>query len=238
MPNYKKRQNINFCPNQHPLPHRQDKTSLCPHISTQWDIISQSEVRICFGPLPTRGPSERNHQIFDSLLDFALTKQSVVRMLMSSSVSPSSHSSTSVVLVIGDLSKYISKVAYKLVLLTKCEEKTVPTTQLTQGYQSCCQPSFQLSTLRTSYPSPLGSNVCAALSLWNYVHSRSTIFFSSTNLVRRTREADRDNFVWVQKDGWIHFDGCKILSPRLPCYTFHLVNINEYVKQHNQIKKH
>ena len=133
---------------------------------------------ICFGPLTTRGPSERCHQIFDSLLDFALTKQSVVRMLMSSSVSPSSHSSTSVVQVIGDLSKNISKVAYKLVLLTKCEEKTVPTTQLTQGYQSCCQPSVQLSTLRTSYPSPLASNLCAAIFLWNYLQCISEVQFA------------------------------------------------------------
>lgn len=72
----------------------------------------------------------------------------------------------------------ISKVAYKLVLLTKCEEKTVPTTQLTQGYQSCCQPSVQLSTLRTSYPSPLASNLCAAIFLWNYVQCISEVQFA------------------------------------------------------------
>ena len=188
MPNYKKHQNINFCPNQHPLPHRQDKTSLCPHISTQWDIISQSEVRICFGPLTTRGPSERCHQIFDSLLDFALTKQSVVRMLMSSSVSPSSHSSTSVVLVIGDLSKKISKVACKLVLW--------------QNVKKNC--AFYWTHLRLSTLLPIEwwalniedfmsqptwlKCVCCNFFVKQYaMHLRITISFSNTNLFRKSR---------------------------------------------------
>ena len=88
-----------------------------------------------------------------------------------------------------------------------------------------------------SQPTRLKCVCCNFLVKLSAVHQRSTICFSNTNLVRRTREADRNNFVWVQKGGWIHFDGCKILSPRLPCYTFHLVNVYEYVKQHNQIKK-
>ena len=88
-----------------------------------------------------------------------------------------------------------------------------------------------------SQPTCLKFVCCNFLVKLSAMHLRSTICFSNTNLFRRTWEADRNNFVWVQKDGWIHFDGCKILSPMLPCYTFHLVNVYEYVKQHNQIKK-